>query len=1267
MNIWPKCSIQFLTHLQLPSPALSVVNTMSHHRITSERVPSGQGMPPWLSQALLTVDDPGLLVVHPNEAHRQQTLQRLHDMGGHPSPQSHTTMNQLLRLLHVDFRLPVMLNDDVTNFMGLHRKCEEAAEDFAFPLLHTPGAGAWSIQKTKRLVTLYAEVAPMRSPFSWSSNPGVDVLHRLMLTLEHEEGGTLPALLPHHVLNALEETEETPFHFSTINGVILLDMAPDFSEIEQDIMMSLSVHCPLHQLIHPGSFRLGFHGAYLVDEPPCTDDTLPTWVPNHEVWDGDGASWSSEVGESRDRTITRVVLDDPDHMLDATAHIVHDVLQHQGGRVLVLDGQAHQRQRVWQQRFAQLGIFSGSSSKSVEGQPVHSALIHAAGLGLGMDAWSLPSLRTLIASTALPWASDMFPALEHPTQPEWRPSPHLDVLTDMAQNFHVLGGPGAIGRWLGALSQAQPSLMERRPDERRQSLEETQWWLACILRSWTPLLLPEDRFLADRIQQGCSSGQPLPVPQAPSNGLAWLSETIQRLDFERLGGSDARFNRGMGDLHDVMEALVRIAESEGTEGLVGTMFIEVLRMIGQSLRIATVEPQSTDVRVLTPEDALGCEADVVVLAGLDVQSWPMKHAVVPWLDPAAQLELGMFHNDLLVRQGRHHLRHALNAGQHVWVFDTSPVEDAGPSAPLAEWLTEVRRSGAMLSMRNPPAYVPTTHHQGQGNDRCWDWRVREEGLGAWLCPLPTVQEEDEQGAFIRRTGPLPRNRRQAAGVNLQRHRTGSTKVLNPTSLVHAHEMALVSDRHRRQPASKRLAEGEHLPWSGRNRLVSMDSVNYSLLDTKQLETPSVGAPEWPHLGFRPERRLAIGVDPRPLPPYGSAPEGLAKRMGRLSNGFTRGRWSPSRLEKVLRCPRQAWAETRLEINEDESHPSEDVDNRTRGQLVHDLSVALMEAHGLEVSEETNQSPVPLHEGPLETLTMAWGETLAFLSVHATWLGRPNAVSVHRTKALLNATPDEWGLHMSGDLDLPIGGQVGAMVTADWKLKGAAPLVVEWPARQSAGSPIPIDAVREDGTKGGFNMFGYADRIDAVVLSDEQQDVLIASGVLSDEHHDTPYPLDGQPRGAQRLIVVRDLKTVNGPKVDRAGLRHARCVFEDLQLALYARAWEVAHPNDRVVGVGATEIGEQTVHYVELDEALDGIASTLMLGDVTEHLRHHFPVTEADGEGQTAFRRWMAERLKVAQRAVDAMANGHANATPGRHCSYCSLQDACDVAELGGGR
>ena len=150
------------------------------------------------------------------------------------------------------------------------------------------------------------------------------------------------------------------------------------------------------------------------------------------------------------------------------------------------------------------------------------------------------------------------------------------------------------------------------------------------------------------------------------------------------------------------------------------------------------------------------------------------------------------------------------------------------------------------------------------------------------------------------------------------------------------------------------------------------------------------------------------------------------------------------------------------------------------------------------------------------------------------------------------------------------------------------------------------------------------------------------------------------------MLIRDLKTVQGPAEEYRGLRHMRCLFEDLQLALYARAWELLHPNDRVVGVGASEIGELSTHYIELDSDLKSLDEALAIGEITRALEKNFPAETADGTPTTAFRRWMSERLLVAQRAVDTATNGTVNPTPGSHCRYCALAHSCAVSTYNGG-
>ena len=175
-----------------------------------EYVPAGEGCPPWLFDALLDASNHApLLLLHPTELHRQQTIERLHEAGAVVSPQHHLTLNRLVRLLHVDLRLPVLLDDEASTFMALHARCKSAADNAELPFLYTPGVGEWTLTKTRRLQRLHGELLQLRRPFAWEGDPGASVFHQICLEVEREAGGTLPALVTRHVVEALQ-TASTP-------------------------------------------------------------------------------------------------------------------------------------------------------------------------------------------------------------------------------------------------------------------------------------------------------------------------------------------------------------------------------------------------------------------------------------------------------------------------------------------------------------------------------------------------------------------------------------------------------------------------------------------------------------------------------------------------------------------------------------------------------------------------------------------------------------------------------------------------------------------------------------------------------------------------------------------------------------------------------------------------------------------------------------------------------------------------------------------------
>ena len=142
------------------------------------------------------------------------------------------------------------------------------------------------------------------------------------------------------------------------------------------------------------------------------------------------------------------------------------------------------------------------------------------------------------------------------------------------------------------------------------------------------------------------------------------------------------------------------------------------------------------------------------------------------------------------------------------------------------------------------------------------------------------------------------------------------------------------------------------------------------------------------------------------------------------------------------------------------------------------------------------------------------------------------------------------------------------------------------------------------------------------------------------------------------MVVRDLKSVRGPQPSQSGHRHLSEVHEQVQLALYARAWEVAHPGDRVVGVGITEIGDRTTQFLELDpeielEGQDVITSTTEVA--------HRRASEGSEPRSNPFRMWLRTRLDVAARVVESAMAGHVHPTPNqRACSTCSVRDGCPL-------
>ncbi|MBT5594816.1 MAG: hypothetical protein HOJ60_04695 [Euryarchaeota archaeon] len=1242
--------------------------------ITLEAVDAGDNLPPWFIDALANGVADELLILHPNEASRNQTLLRLAQSNCSADTTHHLTTARLLQLLILDLGLPPLFGSDAGFFTVVHAHVKQAAENGELPLLFSAIEGRkWSSYHTERILSLHRTLHQLNNPWSWEGDPGAKEFDTLLCELEEQLGGTHPHHAFARVIDALKSSSECPFTLNDVRGIIVLDSAPDYSEIERSFFAEISKKRPIHQLSSVGSFRLGFHGAYLFDAEwdYTTSENLPDWVPQHEVWSPPNEiHWQSRRGKQRNTSHHRITLERGAHSMEAAVELLRSYgINGTGGRVLIIDGAADAMQDQWHSRLESLGYHCGNEQKTLEQIPAVAGLARAMKLGNGMDAWSLHRLRGLYEYQSLPLENGAVEELSHPSEPLWKPRPHSDILENIARSFHVRGGHGSLLRWLGTLAQATPQLGEN-VERARQALEETQWWLHCIAEIWAPLLDQETLSRLPSNPVGCSTQRPLPLPSRLDSGVEWLDRMYRHIDWNELSNRTAKHDRSLAGLQIIRES------HESTKTLLekagysipetGQSFIEYFERLLAQTSLPRSRSRGKDIQILTPEQAHGVEADLILLVGLDVNSWSMKTSKVPWLDAPAQIQLGLYNSDLAIRRGRHHLRHLLNAAQEVIFFDTSAEEGGGPSAPLSEWLTETRHEGTLTSFQSAPSFLSDSEHQEGQRHRAWHWTIDEYGgSSVWLTPRPFTMTMIDRKTIGERAGHRGRDERQRLGLALLEGSTPNGTVLSSTALAMAHELQIQTDRSLRQPMMKDLENGTYFTWNNREHLVSADDLVLQP-SASQVSIGSSQQKQWPHLGLKRNSKFkGPAIDPRPLPALNLKSSILNATFGFKSTGTTRNTWSQSRLQSWLKCPRMAWMDKQLKA-EPEDVQSEDVDSRARGTMIHDAEAAMLNAHGVITAADAVENPLPLHQGPMKSIPELWGSVLSYLGTEVPWLARNDAVAVHRCREMLGVTPREWRMHLEGEIDLEPSGRLGRMVSADFELMESAPLACEWMFSEGKTEHVQIDGQDDGGKTIQINLSGRVDRVDAVILSQEQQIQARADGILAKDVISEALPHQFEnPQPANRLVIIRDLKTVNGPKSSDKGNRHRKGLFDEVQLGLYARAWEKSHPGDRVVGVGVTEIGESTTHYVELDASILQYIEGCQLGERTAYTQTHHRTPGSEFSYQNGFRAWISERIRTAGRAIETAQQGHVNATPGKHCSYCSVRQICPSAPLGG--
>ena len=113
-------------------------------------------------------------------------------------------------------------------------------------------------------------------------------------------------------------------------------------------------------------------------------------------------------------------------------------------------------------------------------------------------------------------------------------------------------------------------------------------------------------------------------------------------------------------------------------------------------------------------------------------------------------------------------------------------------------------------------------------------------------------------------------------------------------------------------------------------------------------------------------------------------------------------WSANRLQAWLKCPRQAWMKNYLQLTTFETQ-NEDIDNRTRGLLIHDVEAEIFSKIGVPVFDTALKRGLLLSDSKYNSLEDLWQFALHHLAEKSPWLSRTNAVSVSYTHLTLPTT------------------------------------------------------------------------------------------------------------------------------------------------------------------------------------------------------------------------------------------------------------------------
>lgn len=1274
-------------------------STAEEGGVTIEHTHSGVGMPDWLVQQICAEalsptsqdesDSPKtshrLMAIHGSDASRRQSVEQIAALSRTGlDPTQFQTIDRLIDALHVDLRLPRMMAEDGTTALLVHASCVNAAAELAFPLLHPVAERMWPLSMTQRLTQLHSTLAEEDPNFTWEGDPGLAEYSQVLDTLEEKVERIHPATRLRRVVDELHlwaDAKKVPFTLANFDGIIVLDQSPSLSWLRRQFLLAISRFTPLHQISHAGKFRLGEHGAWLEDIGVCrTAESLPKqfiadgrapWRSPEEVpW------WFSDENDERS-AVHRVKLGRSEHDFTATLALIDafesDVARQNGiddsANIIIADAALATRRGKWSQALAERAYDVAANEEALAANPAVHWVLELAGLAIGEEAWSLNRLRALAVQKTLTFKHDFFNGDQHPTDKKIRARGHVRILQDVARSHHILGGNQALNRWLAALDSWRPDPLMVGYDKVMLALEETQWWVRNLAQSQRPLLDEDDIIALDEFGQmkGAVSGVSLPLSIAAGDGNAWLSELLSNLNWPSLISAGDGCVAGLQRLLELVQRsdeMFSAAEYERQTSGVG--WVEELQVV---ISDSVIPTRRTDakIRLLTPAASLGCNADLVIICGMSSTEWSMREPSTPWLDDETKLDLGILRPSSALCDARHHLRHLLNCGEVVVVLDPSSDPDKQPSAPFSEWLNNLSIEERSI-ISAPPAFIVESDWDVGRPERVWDF-IEGDDAQPHLVSRPAAVSISSKGVRSDVNSLRWRNKRHNDGLAIVEGRQAQSKPLAPTSVAHGWSKEMMSDRFSREPQAPNQDE----LWVGQSAHSRLVTMHRQKLDPgkkwpekrKKLRE----ATTWPALTGRPSPRSIIpAIDARPLLPKSVAIDSYDTQHGEDSKLKLKSQvWSASRLKSWLDCPRKGWLERHLRAGKDDDL-REGLDARTRGTLYHDsLAHLICEKLGFEVGEVRSKYEHANLSKTKIAPQVLMSDLVGIVLASAPWLCRGDAVAEQRRRELLAMNAAEIENFIAKPKRLELEGAIGRLLAAELELQDSSIIALEAPLHEGDNDHVKIELSSSPDLAGKSKKIGQIDvmgRIDRVEILWNTN----SSSWVDEAGSDEVCPLDldhDKEWRPKRLVIIRDLKTVKGPESGDVGSRHRSALFEEVQLALYARAWELMNPGDRVVGVGITEAGETVHHFIEFDATMQEVTPTENLGNLTQFTSLLF---RREGEGASPksnpFRAWLRQRLTVAIAAAAAAADGQTRPTPSKDsCSYCGVKNSCPLGEM----